>query len=137
MTRMRGTALVEFALAWPVALLLVLGCVELSVWGVESYAAQSAALAGARAASASDAGTGIGEQVTLRSLAPSLAGTAAAAWCPGAQPAPAGVWVCATDRGQSVEVAVGGLVPALVPLLGARGLPIHADASMERERFTS
>ena len=41
----RGTAILEFALAWPVALLLALGCVELAVWGAESYAARSAALA--------------------------------------------------------------------------------------------
>jgi len=39
----------EFALAWPVALVLVLGAVETAVWGSELFAARSAALAGARA----------------------------------------------------------------------------------------
>src|SRR5579864_2580639 len=117
----------EFALAWPVAPLLVLGCVELAVWGTESHAARNAALAGARAASAAGADPRAGEVVALRTLGPSLAGASPVAWCPGAGPEPTGVWVCAYDKGLTVEVKVGGSVPALVPLLGSTGLPLHAD----------
>ncbi len=79
----RGAAILEFALAWPVTLLLALGCVELAVWGAESFAARSAALAGARAASVAGSSPRVAEVVTLRVLAPSLVGVQAAAWCPG------------------------------------------------------
>jgi len=34
----RGSALIEFALAWPIVLLLVLGSVELAVWASEAAA---------------------------------------------------------------------------------------------------
>ncbi|HKV87106.1 MAG TPA: TadE/TadG family type IV pilus assembly protein [Candidatus Dormibacteraeota bacterium] len=132
---MRGTALMEFALAWPIALLLVLACVELSVWEVESYAARSAALAAARAAAAAPFDPRLAETVALHALAPSLAGAPAAAWCPGRGLTPHGVWVCASDRGNAVEVSIGGQVPALVPLFGGSGLPLHADALVDKERF--
>src|SRR4029077_6633293 len=52
----RGTALMEFALAWPIVLLLVLGAVEMAVWGSESASAREAALAGARAGTVAGAG---------------------------------------------------------------------------------
>jgi hypothetical protein len=131
-----GSALLEFALAWPIALLLVLGCVELAVWGTESYSARNAALAGARAASAAGSDPSVGEKVALRALAPSLAGVSPVEWCPGANP-PRGVWVCAYDHGSTMEVVVGGMVPALVPLLGSEGLPLHADVVLEKERFAT
>jgi hypothetical protein len=130
----RGSALLEFALAWPVALFLVCACVELAVWAEESYAARSAALAGARAASVDGAGPQVAEVVALRALAPSLAGASAVAWCPGGG-APPRVWICAVDRGSETEVMVGGSVPALVPWLGLEGLPVHADVVLAKERF--
>jgi Flp pilus assembly protein TadG len=80
---MRGTALIEFALAWPVALLLVLGTVETAVWGSETLAARSAALAGARAAATRGGTPALAVDVTRRVLAPSLVGVSTAAWCPG------------------------------------------------------
>jgi len=52
MRRANGSALLEFAIVWPVALLLVAGSVQLAVWGSEAYSARQAALAGARTGSA-------------------------------------------------------------------------------------
>jgi Flp pilus assembly protein TadG len=133
---MRGTALMEFALAWPVALVLVLGAVETAVWGSELFAARSAALAGARAGAVAGAKPAIAAEVALRTLAPSLVGVVAAAWCQGdSRPEPR-VWVCARDLGDAVEVQVGGEVPALVPLVRARGLPLQARATVAKEVFT-
>ncbi|MGH7765660.1 MAG: TadE/TadG family type IV pilus assembly protein [Candidatus Dormibacteraceae bacterium] len=133
---MRGTALVEFALAWPIALLLTLGCVEVAVWSAEAFAARSAALAGARGGSVASAPADIAEMIAIRALNSSLVGTSAATWCPG-QPGPSpDVWVCARDLGTAVEVAIGGAAPALVPLVGGRGLPIHADAVVQKEKFS-
>jgi Flp pilus assembly protein TadG len=131
---MKGAAILEFALAWPVALLLVLGSVELAFWGAESFAARSAALAGARAASAAGS-PNVAVAVTLRALAPSLVGVRAAPWCPG-QTAEPPLWVCAADLGSTVQVDVGGSVPALVPLSPGGGLPLHAHVVLQKEMFT-
>ncbi|HEY0831456.1 MAG TPA: TadE/TadG family type IV pilus assembly protein [Candidatus Dormibacteraeota bacterium] len=132
----RGAAILEFALAWPVALLLTLGCVELAVWGAESYAARSAALAGARAASVAGSNPRIAAIVTIRALSPSLVGVQVRAWCPGQGGASPPVWVCAMDLGWGVTVEVGGSVPALVPVGLGEGLPLHARVEMQREVFT-
>jgi TadE-like protein len=131
----RGAALVEFALTWPVALLLVLGCVELSVWGAEAYAVRTAALAGARAASVAGATPDIAARLAQRSLAPSLVGASAHLWCPGTSPQPDGIWICAIDLGSAIEVDVGGSVPALVPIVILGGLPVHARAVVQKETF--
>jgi hypothetical protein len=132
---MRGTALMEFALAWPVALLLVLGAVETTVWGSEVYAARSAALAGARAGAVVGASTAVAVGVAVRTLAPSLVGVGASAWCPGESLTPPPVWVCASDLGDAIEVVIRGAVPALVPIFGARGLPLQERVAVQKEAF--
>jgi hypothetical protein len=131
----RGAAILEFALAWPVALLLALGCVELAVWGAESYAARSAALAGARAGSVAGSNPRIAALVTIRALSPSLVGVQAGAWCPGQPGASPPVWVCAIDLGPDVQVEVGGWVPALVPVGLGQGLPLRARVEIQKEAF--
>jgi len=133
--REQGTALVEFALAWPIVLLLVLGAVELAVWESEAAAARYAAVAGARAGTAAGAGAMVASAVTLRVISASLVGTTASQWCPtDARPAPE-VWVCATDTGAAVQVDVGGSVPSIVPLLGGGGLPLRAHVQLRKETF--
>jgi len=132
---MRGTALIEFALAWPVALLLALGSVETAVWGSEAFAAHSAALAGARAAAAAGGTPALAVDVTQRMLAPSLVGVTAVAWCPGEPQAPPELWVCASDLGDAIQVEVGGMVPAVVPLAGPDGLPLQARVVVQKEVF--
>jgi hypothetical protein len=132
---LRGTALVEFALAWPVALLLVLGCVELSVWAAESFAARSAALAGARSASVAGSDSRGAATVAVRVLSPSLVGARATAWCPTERGDAPPVWVCATDLGAAVQVEIGGWVPSLVPIGPRAGLPLHAHVVLEKETF--
>lgn len=133
----RGAAILEFALAWPVALLLALGCVELAVWSVESFAARSAALAGARAAAVAGSTPQIAALVTIRALSPSLVGVQAGAWCPGQGGDAPPVWVCATDLGPAIQIDVGGSVPSLVPVGLGNGLPLHAHIEMQKEAFTT
>lgn len=131
----RGTALVEFALAWPIAVLLALGAVQTAVWASESFAARAAALAGARAAAAAGGNQELAVAVTQRLLSPSLVGVSASAWCPGESlPAPA-LWVCSRDLGDAMQVDVGGEVPAIVPLAGEEGLPLHASVVVQKEMF--
>lgn len=132
---MRGTALMEFALAWPVALLLVLGAVEMAVWAAETFAARSAALAGARVGAIAGTPPDRAAGVTVRTLSPSLVGVTAAIWCPGQSGLPPAVWVCATDLGPAIEVDVGGSVPALIPIVSRSGIPLQAHVVLEKESF--
>ena len=129
-----AAALVEFALVWPIALLIVLATVEAAVWSVEAYAARAASLAGARAGTVVGGTSAVAAEVARRTLSSSLVGIDAVAWCPGGpRPSPP-VWVCAIDHGSDIEVDVGGTAPALVPL-GAGGIPLHADVILRKETF--
>jgi hypothetical protein len=133
--RQGAAALVEFALAWPIALLIVLSTVEAAVWAAEAYAAHAATVAGARAGAIVGGTAQVASAVTLRTLSASLVGVVPAPWCPGASALPPPVWVCATDLGQSIEVDIGGSVPALVPLVPGAGLPLRAHVVLAKERF--
>lgn len=133
--KQRAAALVEFALAWPVALLIVLASVQAAVWAAEAYAASAATVAGARAGTVAAGSARIAEIVTLRSLGSDLIGVVPEAWCPGASPMPPPVWVCALDLGTSIEVDVGGTVPALVPIAPGGGLPLRAHLVLGKEGF--
>ena len=133
--RQHAAALVEFALAWPIALLIVLSTVEAAVWAAEAYAAHAATIAGARAGAIAGGTAAVASTVTLRTLSASLVGVVPGPWCPGASHLPPPVWVCATDLGQSIEVDVGGFVPALVPLAPGAGLPLRAHVVLAKEKF--
>lgn len=133
----RGTALVEFALAWPVALLLALGAVETAVWASETFAASSAALAGARAAAAAGGTPEVAVAVTRHVLSPSLVGISASVWCPGESQTSPALWICARDLGDAMQVEIGGTVPAIVPLVSQAGLPLHARVAVQKERFAA
>ena len=133
--KLRGTALIEFALAWPVAVLLVLGAVEIAVWGSEAFAVRSAALTGARAGAVAGATAALAVEVTRRTLSPSLVGVTASAWCPGESRPPPMIWICARDLGSAMEVEVGGVAPAIVPLVNHGGLPLHSHVVVQKEVF--
>ncbi len=132
--RSHGAALMEFALAWPVALLLVLGTVELALWASETFAARSAALAGARAASVAGSNPSAGELVAAQSLGATVFGARVVRSCP-AGPAGPSVRVCARDLGAAVEVDVDGALPSLIPIVAGAALPIHAHVVIEKETF--
>jgi hypothetical protein len=133
--RQHAGALVEFALAWPIALLIVLSTVEAAVWAAEAYAAHAATIAGARAGAIAGGTAAVASAVTLRTLSAGVVGVVPRPWCPGASQLPPPVWVCATDLGQSIEVDVGGFVPALVPLAPGAGLPLRAHVVLAKEKF--
>ena len=126
----------EFALAWPIVLLLVLGAVQLAIWASESAAARGAALAGARAGTVAGAGTYVAARVTLSALAPALVGAGAAVWCPADTAPQPMLWICATDLGSALRVDVGGFMPSLVPIVPGSGMPIHAHVVLDKERFS-
>jgi hypothetical protein len=126
----------EFALAWPIVLLLVLGAVQVTVWESESTAAREAALAGARAGTVAGAGVDAAARVTVRALSSSLVGVSASAWCPRDPIRAPVLWVCATDLGNALAVDVGGSVPSLVPIVPGGGLPLRAHIVIDKERFS-
>jgi Flp pilus assembly protein TadG len=131
----RGTALMEFALAWPIVLLLVLGAVQIAVWESEAVAAHDAALAGARAGTVAGAGVETAVRVAIRAMSASLVGITASAWCPrDSEPTPV-LWVCATDLGAALQVDVGGAVPPVVPVVPGNGIPIRAHVVLDKEGF--
>jgi hypothetical protein len=132
-----AAALVEFALVWPIALLIVLAAVETAVWSAEAYAVRSASLAGARAGSVAGGTPQVATAVAIRTLSAGLVGAVAVAWCPGSQPPAPPLWVCAIDTGEALEVDIGGSVPALVPIAPGPGLPVHAQVVLEKERFAA
>lgn len=129
----RGSALVEFALAWPVALLLLLGAAQVALWAGESFAARAAVLAGARAGTVAGADPDVASTVAVQALRPAVFGTVVTVSCT-ARPAP-GLAVCAHDVANAVEVDVAGTVPALVPLMPGGGLPIGARVVLQKETF--
>lgn len=134
MTRpMRGSTLVEFALAWPVALVLLLGAVQVALWAGESFAARAAALAGARAGTVAGGSADVAAKVAIRALRPTVLGAFVTASC--ASPPRSGLEVCARDRGDELEVDVAGVVPALVPLAPDGGLPVSARVVLQKETF--
>jgi Flp pilus assembly protein TadG len=135
--RQVAAALVEFALAWPIALLIVFATVEAAVWAAETYGARAASLAGARAGSISGGTSEVAATVTRQSLSPALVGVQPSVWCPGLTPRAPEVWVCAIDLGDAIEVDVGGSAPALVPFLPGTGLPLHAHVVMQKEVFSA
>ena len=130
----RGQALVEFAVAWPVTLLLVLVCVQLGVFAAEAQAAREAALVGARSGTALGSGPAASAALAVDALRPWVIGAEVGAWCPGKPDQPQ-VWVCGQGTGDWVDVSIGGRVPALVPLLPGGGIPLAADVRLDTERF--
>jgi hypothetical protein len=134
--RQLAAALVEFAVAWPIALLIVFATVQAAVWAAEAYGARAASLAGARAGSASGGTAQAAARVADQALSAALVGVRSSVWCPGDSARPPEVWVCAIDRGVAVEVEVEGSAPALVPLVPGRGLPLHADVVLQKEAFS-
>ena len=45
------------------------------------------------------------------------------------------VWVCACDLGSAIQVDIGGVVPALVPIAHEGGLPLSAHVVVQKEAF--
>ena len=125
----------EFALAWPVVVLVTSVAIELCLWAALAAGARTAALSGARAGAIAGGSTSTATSVALASLRPVAFGVQPAAWCPGSPSMPL-VWVCVHDLGTSVEVIVGGQAPGLVPVPVAAGLPVHADVTVNREQYT-
>ena len=125
-TRQRGTAAVEFALVMPLLLVIALALVQVGLVVRDRLLVESAARAGARAASVADDPAGIRAAVT--GAAPSL---------------DAGAFRVGVSRaggqGDPVTVWVGYTAALRVPFVGwlfDRGGGVHLDATAtDRQEF--
>ena len=125
----------EFALAWPIVLILVLGAVQLTIWASETMTARAAALAGARAGSVAGGTAGTASEVAMRTLDGGLIGVVAEGWCPGSSSTAPTVWVCARESPAEISVEIGGTAPSLVPAMLGQGLPLRAEVTLQKEVF--
>jgi len=120
----RGSSSVEFAILFPVIVALLLAGPQLGMWYFAREAAEAAAQAGARAASASEATGGVGQQAADVYLARLGTGTITS------------YSVTEEDTATTVSVHVVAEVPNVIPL---PGFTPTVDVTVERakERFTT
>lgn len=120
----RGSNSVEFAILFPIIVVLLLAGPQLALWYFAREAAESAALAGARAGSATSATADTGRQVADNYLADLGSGTMTSY----------SVEETITDTTVSVHIVAS--IPNVIPL---PGFDPTVDVTVEqgRERFTT
>ena len=123
----RGSSSVEFAILFPIIVVLLFGGPQLAMWYFAREAAEAAAASAARAASAASAGS-----------APAEAGqTAADAYLAGLGTGTiTGYAVTETDTGTTVTIHIHAEVPNAIPLPGFRPT-VDVTLSRAKERFTT
>lgn len=119
-----GSATVELAILVPVIMLLIFAGPQLALWYYAREAAQAAAQAGTRAASAENAPAGSGQRAADGYLATTGKGTISSS--------------TATEHNTAttVSVQVHATVPRVIPLPGLK-FSVDVSASRARERFTT
>ena len=117
----RGSAAVQSAILFPIALLLVFGIIQGALWFHARTIALGAAQEGARASSAEG---GSGGELRAREFVSNLAGGTLIR----------DLDVNETATGETVTITVAGKAPSLVP--GVSGLTVRQSATAPIERFT-
>ena len=120
----RGSSSVEFAILFPVIVALLLGGPQLAMWYFAREAADAAAQAGARAASASEATGGAGRQAADTYLARLGTGTITS------------YSVTVDETATTVSVHVVAQVPNVIPLPGFNPT-VDVTVVRGKERFTT
>jgi len=120
----RGSSSVEFAILFPIIVALLLAGPQLALWYFAREAADAAAHAGARAASASDAAGGAGQQAAEDYLARLGTGTITR------------YSATEDDTATTVSVHVTAEVPNVIPLPGFDPT-VDVTVVRGRERFTT
>lgn len=119
-----GSATVELAILVPVIMLLIFAGPQLALWYYAREAAQAAAQAGTRAASAQNAPAGTGSRAADAYLTSTGKGTIA------------GARAIEHNTATTVTVEVVAHVPRVIPLPGLT-FSVDVTASRARERFTT
>ena len=121
--RMRGQSLVEVALVLPLLILAATGVVQFSLWMHAEGIVTAAVQDGARIAS-SEAGTLEQGSAAARSLLRDGLGPNAAL-----------VQLVPSQDASTVRFEASGTLPAIFPWGPVTTVPLHASASMARDRF--
>src|SRR5215210_1719300 len=120
----RGSSSVEFAILFPIIVILLFACPQLALWYFAREAADAAAHAGARAASVSGAAGGAGQEAADQYLA--RLGTGAITRYS----------VAEQDAATTVTVHVTAEVPNVIPLPGFTPT-VDVTVTRGKERFTT
>jgi Flp pilus assembly protein TadG len=121
--RMRAQSLVEVAFVLPLLILAGAGVVQFSLWmhaeGVVTAAAQDGARVATRESGTLEQGTAAAQSLLRDGLGPNAAF----------------VHLAASQDASGVRFEVSGTLPAMLPWGPAATIPLHARASMARDRF--
>ncbi len=120
----RGSSSVEFAILFPIIVVLLFGGPQLAMWYLAREAAEAAAASAARAASAGSAPAEAGQTAADAYLAGLGSGTIT------------GYAVTETDTGTTVTIHIHAEVPNAIPLPGFRPT-VDVTLSRAKERFTT
>jgi Flp pilus assembly protein TadG len=123
MRRERGSVAVELAIVAPALMLLVLGALQFGLWYHAQNVVETAALEGARVASAEDGSAGAGERRALEVVQEGL-GQAAA-----------NQGATAIIGQEAARVEVTAQLSGLLPIPGLRSFALTSEATVFRERF--
>jgi Flp pilus assembly protein TadG len=119
-----GSATVELVILVPVIMVLIFAGPQLALWYYAREAAQAAAQAGTRAASAQNAPAGTGSGAAKAYLTSTGKDTIS------------GAWAIEHNTPTTVSVEVHAAVPRVIPLPGLT-FSVDVIASRARERFTT
>ena len=119
----RGQAMVELALAFPLLVLAALALVQFALYVHAENVTIGAAQDGARVAAEVDRGVSDGVATTQSLLQAGLGAEASF------------VAVQGTDDGTAVTITASGSLPLILPAVANASLPLHAQASVSKERF--
>jgi Flp pilus assembly protein TadG len=119
-----GSSSVEFAILFPIIVILVFAGPQLAMWYFAREAAQAAATAAARAASAQRAAAGTGHEAGVSYLHSVGTGTIT------------GYTVDETDTATTVRIHVHASVPNVIPLPGFSPT-VDVTVVRGKERFTT
>ncbi len=121
--RHRGQSFVEAALVLPLLMLAGAGVVQFSLWmhaeGVITAAVQDGARVASREGGTLDQGTAAAQSLLRDGLGPNAAF----------------VQLAASQDPNTVRFEASGTMPALLPWGPATAVPLHASASMSKDRF--
>ena len=120
----RGSSSVEFAILFPIIVILLFGGPQLAMWYFAREAAESAAAAAARTASTSQAAAGDGQRAAEAYLAKLGSGTITS------------YSVTETDSATAVTIHVHAEVPNAIPLPGFSP-GVDVTVTRGKERFTT
>ena len=116
-------ALVEFALVLPLLIAVSLGALQLVLYAHARDVMTSSVEDGARLAAEDGRALAEGQNRTLALLTAGLGNSVD------------GLQIDASTDADVVHIGVGGTLRPILPLPLPFGLPLHADASVARERF--